>query len=235
MGLNSVKRPVPPSSKPSRSLMEQAYAVLREKIIIGELAPGKDVSEPELAEILSMSRTPVREALGRLCLEGFMEAFPRRGYRIRAVTVKDTNNLLAVRGMLEGMAAALAAQNLTSEELDTLDRLVDTSYIVGEGSSTRSFVDSNQEFHEAIARGSRNPRLHALVMTHLEECARLFYIDTRVRDINPETSGDHRAIVAALRARNSEAARQAMATHTENTRRGLLAALLAEDQEGITL
>lgn len=233
--MNKIERPAPTSGKVKQSLMEQAYAVLREKVITGELAPGMDVSEPELADTLSMSRTPVREALGRLCMEGFMTAYPRRGYRVRAVTVKDTNDLLAVRGMLEGMSSALAAQNLTEDELTLLEQLVDTRYVVGEGTSTRSFVRSNEQFHEVIARGSRNPRLHAMVMSNLEECARLFYIGTRVRDINPETSDDHHRIVVALRARDSEAARKAMADHTENTRRGLLSALLAEDQDGITL
>jgi DNA-binding GntR family transcriptional regulator len=81
------------SGKRSKSLTETAYAVLRERIITGELAPGTDVSEPELAEQLSVSKTPVREALARLCVEGFMEAYPRRGYRVTPVTIKGMNAL----------------------------------------------------------------------------------------------------------------------------------------------
>jgi DNA-binding GntR family transcriptional regulator len=96
-------------------------------------------------------------------------------------------------------------------------------------------VTSNETFHSAIARGSRNPRLHSLVMRHLEECARLFYMGTRIRDINPETINDHHRIVAVLRQRDSEKGRLAMIEHNENTRKGLLAAMVADAQSGISL
>ena len=217
-----------------KSLTEQAYFYLREKILTGELAPGTEVSEPELAEQLQMSKTPVREALGRLCVEGFMEAYPRRGYRITPVTLKDMNDLFAVRGVLEGMAASLAARNLTDEELDQLDRLADVSYVVGEDVSTKTFISANEKFHSAIASGSRNPRLYALVMSHLEECARLFYMGTRLRDINPETNDDHHRILGFLRARDGDKASQAMIEHNENTRKGLLASLIANAQPSLT-
>ncbi|MFK3779529.1 GntR family transcriptional regulator [Agrobacterium sp. NPDC089420] len=230
-----MEKPVLSPERRGKSLTEQAYVILRERVIMGELAPGVDVSEPELAEQLQMSKTPVREALARLCVEGLMEAFPRRGYRVTPVTLKDMNDLFAIRGALEGTAAALAAQNLTETELETLERLADTTYIVGENVSTKSFVASNERFHSAIASGSGNPRLHSLVMTHLEECARLFYMGTRIRDINPETTNDHHRIVAFLRQRDGEKARIAMIEHNENTRRGLLAAMVANPQSGISL
>jgi DNA-binding GntR family transcriptional regulator len=209
--------------KRSRSLTETAYAILRERIITGDLAPGTEVSEPELAEQLSVSKTPVREAMARLCVEGFMEAYPRRGYRVTPVTVKDMNDLFAIRGMLEGMAAALAAKNLTNDDLDALDRLADTSYVVGVEVSIKAFVDANQE------------RIYGLIVSHLEECARLFYMGARVRDINPETNDDHHRIVEALRKRDPEMARLVIVEHNENTRTGILGALLTSGQSGLTL
>lgn len=223
------------TGKRGRSLTERAYATLRERVITGDLSPGVEVSEPELAEQLLMSKTPVREALARLCVEGLMEAFPRRGYRVTPVTLKDMNDLFAVRGVLEGTAAAFAAQNLTEEELEALSRLADVNYVIGEDVSTKTFVASNEAFHAAIARGSRNPRLHSLVMNHLEECARLFYMGTRVRDINPETADDHHRIVAALRQRDGEGARLAMMEHNENTRKGLIDMMVGAAQPGLTL
>ncbi|KRB51456.1 GntR family transcriptional regulator [Rhizobium sp. Root708] len=233
--MNSTDRSGPTSERRAKSLTEQAYIILRERIIVGQLAPGMAVSEPELAEKLEMSKTPVREAMARLCVEGFMEAFPRRGYRVKPVTVNDMNDLFAVRGVLEGTAAALAAKNLTEAELDALDQLANASYVVGENVSTKTFVDSNEEFHSAIAQGSRNPRLHSLVMSHLEECARLFYMGTRIRDINPETANDHHRIVTVLRERDGDKARAAMVEHNENTRKGLLNALISNAQGGFTL
>lgn len=223
------------TGKQRKSLTEHAYGVIREQIIVGALPPGTDISEPELAEQLQMSRTPVREALSRLCVEGFMEAFPRRGYRITAITVKDVNDLFAVRGSLEGTAAALAAKHLTSLELDELEKMTATSYVLGEDVSTKTFITANEDFHAKIARCSRNPRLYNLVMSHLEACSRLFYMGTRVRDINPETSRDHSAIVEALRERDSERAKAVMLAHNEHTRKGVLSVLIDEGQEGVTL
>lgn len=223
------------SKRHRTSLTEQAYAILRERVILGDLPPGAEISEPELAEQLQMSKTPVREALGRLCLEGFMEAFPRRGYRITPITLQDMNNLFVVRGALEGTAAALAAVNLTEEELDELDRLADTNYISGENVGTKVFIARNEQLHGIIAQGSRNPRLTGLVTSHLEECARLFHMGMRLRDINPETDRDHQRIVGYLRKRDPVMARQAMMDHNEHTRKGLLDALIANATPGVTL
>lgn len=235
MNLSKAEETATAGVRRGKSLTEQAYFYLRDKVIIGELAPGMEVSEPELAEQLQMSKTPVREALARLCVEGFMEAYPRRGYRVTPVTLKDMNDLFAVRGVLEGTAAALAAKNLTAEDLDQLDQLADASYVVGEDVSTKTFINANGEFHLAIARGSRNPRLHMLVASHLEECARLFYMGTQFRDINPETNDDHHRILGFLRARDGEKASQAMIEHNENTRKGLIASLVANAHSGLTI
>ena len=154
-------------------------------------------------------------------LEGLVEAFPRRGYRVTAVTIKDVNDLFAVRAMLEGTAGAMAAVNLTDAELNRLEALADASYVVGENVSVQSFVGANEEFHSEIARASRNPRLYELVMSHLEECARFFYMGAQARDVNPETNTDHHRIVDVLRGRDPEKARAVMVEHNENTRRGL--------------
>jgi DNA-binding GntR family transcriptional regulator len=220
--------------KKSTSLTEQAYLALREKVITCELAPGSDVSEPELAEQLTMSKTPVREAMSRLCLEGLMEAFPRRGYRVTPVTVKDMNDLFAVRAILEGAAAALAATHINAEELSVLEELAEAEYVMGEGMSTKGFVARNQMFHAAIAQGSKNPRLHALIMRHLEEGTRFLYMGTRARDVNFETNSDHQKIVDTLRARNAEQAHEQMAQHIENTRQGLLQALISQTEMNVS-
>lgn len=225
---------IAPLTKLKKSLTDQAYGELRQRIITGQLPPGSEMSELELAEDLSMSKTPVREALGRLGIEGLVEAFPRRGYRVTSVTVKDMNDLFAVRAMLEGTAGALASVNLTDAELDRLDALADASYVRGENTSTQTFVRANEDFHSAIAQATRNPRLFGLVVSHLEECGRFFYMGAQIRDVNPETTNDHHKIVAILRKRDPEAARAAMVEHNENTRQGLLRALIDKTDSGLS-
>lgn len=212
-----------------QSLTETAYASVREQILLGVLRPGAEFSELELAERLAMSKTPVREALGRMAAEGLIEAFPRRGYRVTPVTVKDINDLFAIRAMAEGTAAAMAALNLSSGDLDHLEGLANARYEPSEGPTIHTFVRTNSEFHMAIARGSANSRLIAMVSSLLDECARLFYLGARSRDVNPETNDDHRHIVGVLRLRDSELARTSMVEHSEHTRQGVLKALISSN------
>lgn len=218
-----------------QSLTETAYASVREQIVLGVLRPGAEFSELELAERLAMSKTPVREALGRMAAEGLIEAFPRRGYRVTPVTVKDINDLFAIRSMAEGTAASMAALNLSADDLDHLDVLANARYEPSEGPTIHTFVRTNGEFHMAIARGSVNPRLVAMVSTLLDECARLFYLGARSRDVNPETNNDHRHIVGVLRLRDSEKARTAMVEHNEHTRQGVLRALISSDVSDLSI
>ena len=168
---------VMPSKPPS--LTEQAYELLRREIITCALAPGADVSEAELAERLKMSKTPVRDALARLRTEGFVETFPRRGYRIVPMTLADMNELFDVRIILEGGAAELAAERITNAELDELDRLADITYDLEETLSLDQFVLANRRFHSAIARAAGRERLLTLVSRNLDELERFFYLGAR--------------------------------------------------------
>ncbi|WP_323769765.1 GntR family transcriptional regulator [Antarctobacter sp.] len=217
------------------SLTDKAYAMLREEIITCALRPGTDIGEQELAARLSMSKTPVREALARLTLEGLLEAFPRRGYRVTPVTVKDITDIFTVRKALEGVAAELAAVRMSDAELDDLEALSHETYGQDKTLPVLEFVAANNRFHAAIAKGARVPRLHALITGYLEECTRLFHMGATIRDVTPETQEDHIRIVAALRTRDGAAAREAIGLHTENTRRGLLTALIADETSTLEL
>jgi DNA-binding GntR family transcriptional regulator len=230
--------PIDDASRTGRrelSLTDRAYAILRMQIITCQMRPGSEVSELELAERLGMSKTPVREALGRLNLEGFVETYPRRGYRITPVTIKDINDLFAVRGVLESKAAALAARNMTDQEFDRLDQLADASYSLEEEKSIGHFVDANLVFHSMIAEGSKNPKLYNIIMGLLHESQRFFYIGARTRDVNVETNQHHTEIVEVLRKRDAAAASQIMVAHVEETRVGINQAILLSASASVGL
>jgi DNA-binding GntR family transcriptional regulator len=167
--------------------------------------------------------------------EGLIEAFPRRGYRVTPVTVKDINDLFAIRAMTEGTAASMAAQNLTSADFDRLESLAEARYDPSQGGSVQSFLKANRNFHVAIAEGANNPRLLAMVAAFLDECARLFHLGALSRDVNPETSDDHRRIVGVLRLRDPDQARAAIVEHSEHTRQGILMALISSNTSALTL
>ncbi|WP_245198145.1 GntR family transcriptional regulator [Jiella mangrovi] len=218
-----------------KSLTAQAYDLLRAEIITCRLQPGAEVGEQELAERLAMSKTPVREALARLTLEGLVEAFPRRGYRVTTVTVKSINDVFTVRKALEGVAGELAAARLTAGELERIEALSNAQYVPDEEPTIAAFIKANNDFHAAIAEGARVPRLATLIGSYLEESTRLFHMGATIRDVNPETAADHARIVAGLRARDGDATREAIVQHTDNTRKGLLRALIADDESPLVL
>jgi len=217
----------------SSSLTERVYGRLRDEILTCELEPGRELSEAELAARFSVSKTPVREALATLRLEGFVRTYPRRGYQVVPVTFGDMHDLFDVRTILEAGAAELACSRITDAELDQLDHLADVVYDRAEQPSLTRFIEANRDFHAAIARASGNERLHQLVMRQLAELERFLYLGARLRDVNTETISDHHEIVRVLRQRDAAAARQIMIRHNQITRRGLFDALASSGSQSL--
>lgn len=210
------------------SLTDWVYETLHAQLLTCELEPGSEVSELELAGKFKVSKTPVREALARLASDGFVKAFPRRGYRIIPLTISDMNDAFDVRRVVEAGAIELACSHITEEELDKLQELADVKYNSGEGASRQALVTVNREFHAAIARGSHNERVYQLVIRHIDELERFFHLGARLRDVNSETMEDHRHIVEVLRKRDPVAARQVISAHVERTRQGLIATITSD-------
>lgn len=204
------------------SLTEEVYGRLRAEILSCELAPGRELSESELAERFSVSKTPVREALATLRSEGFVRTFPRRGYQVVPITFGDMNELFELRIILESGAAELACERITEGELDELKTLADVVYDRAEQPSLKRFIKANRDFHTAIAKASRNERLFQQIARTIDKLERFFYLGARLRDVSGETRSDHHEIVAVLKSRNRAAAREVVARHNEVTRLGLI-------------
>jgi DNA-binding GntR family transcriptional regulator len=202
-------------------LTEQVYQLLRTEILSCALQPGQDISEPELAARLRVSKTPVREALATLRADGLVRAFPRRGYQIAPITLRDMNELFQLRGALEATAVEIACQRIGEDALAHLGVLADVTYDRAERPSLKPFIRANREFHAAIAHAAGNQRLYQQLVKTMDELERFFYLGACLRDVSAQTRNDHHKIVAALRAREAENARAAILEHNEVTRRGL--------------
>ena len=209
----------------AESLTTKVYIALRRDILACEITPGQELSEGELAARFKMSKTPVREALGKLRSEGLIKTYPRRGYQVAAVTFQDLNELFEMRTLLEGRAAELASAKITPEKLDHLESLAHVAYDRAEKPSITRFVQANRQFHEAIAHASGNQRLHTTVVQVLDEMQRFFHLGAQLRDVGVETSDFHRMIVQALRKRDARLARQHVIEEIEATQHGLILAL----------
>jgi DNA-binding GntR family transcriptional regulator len=124
---------------------------------------------------------------------------------------------------------------MSEADFDQLEQLAGASYSIEEEKSLADFIDANLSFHSMIAKGSNNPRLYNLLMTHLSESQRFFYIGARSRDINVETNHEHAGIVDVLRRRDAVAAGQIMADHVEATRLGLNHSILQSASSTVSL
>src|SRR5215218_8110012 len=126
-----------------RSISRHVYAAIVESVRTGELRPGDRINEAALSRRLGISRTPVREAVIRLCQEGLLVAVPRRGAFLPQVTEQDVNDVAVVRALIEGFAAGLACRRASLENLAELDRLVEEMRLAAERGDWIAAIQTN--------------------------------------------------------------------------------------------
>jgi DNA-binding GntR family transcriptional regulator len=156
-----------PDRKPMRlrkqTLSESAAEVLRKAILNGQLKPGEWLRQEALAEEMGISQITVRDALNQLVGEGMAVRVPYKGVRVVSLDVGDIENICAMRGLLEGLAAELAAESITPEELDQMRKLLPETTISVEMESVERAREANREFHEIAIRACRQPFLIRLL------------------------------------------------------------------------
>jgi DNA-binding GntR family transcriptional regulator len=139
-----------------KPLRDVIFNTIREAIIVGELKPGERLMEVQLAEKMGVSRTPVREAIRKLELEGLVEMLPRKGAHVADLSVKDIMNVLEVRSTLDGLASTLSAERITDEELKELRHVQQQFANYVEKDNLQGIIKKDVEFHDIIYRSSRN-------------------------------------------------------------------------------
>ena len=208
-----------------RPLREMVFESLREAIISGRLKPSERLMEMQLADEMGVSRTPVREAIRKLELEGFVVMIPRKGAFVSGISVKDIVDVFEVRAALEALAAGLAAERITSEELEALERTLVQASELTEREDLNAIVEIDVNFHELIFKACRNERLVQIV-THLKDQIHQFRTTSLSQPgRSKNTLGEHRAIVEAISDRNVEMAQELAREHIEYAEQSLLNAL----------
>ena len=208
-----------------KPLREVVFESLREAIIQGILKPGERMMELQLAEELGVSRTPVREAIRKLELEGFVVMVPRKGAYVAGITYKDITDVFEVRAALEALAAGLAAQRITEEELEKLERSVVQIGEVVENENINALVEYDSEFHEIIYQASRNKRLKLIVVHLHEQIHRFRQITLSQPGRNRLALEEHKKLVDAISDRNVELAMTLAREHIENAENSFLCAV----------
>ena len=210
---------VPYESKSHRTLREQVYDTMKKQILTGEIQPGARLMEIDLSEKLGVSRTPIREAIRKLEEEGLVILESRKGARVSPVTAQDMEDVLLVREDLEGLAAALAAQAITEQDIGYLEVMWEEYEQAIRSENMDQIIALDADFHKRIVSLSRNKLLMSFSASAQDQALRfryLYYVDQDTRaEHMPE---EHREIIQALASRDSQRARQVAEEHIRRLR-----------------
>ncbi len=199
-----------------KPLRELVFESLREAIISGALPPSERLMEIQLAEEMGVSRTPVREAIRKLELEGLVAMIPRKGAYVAGMSIKDIVDVFEIRGALEGLAAELASERVTDEELESMERyLVKISEEIENGDLSK-VVETDTDFHTLIYKASRNARLSQTISNLREQIQRFRTTSLSFPGRMKIALEEHRKIVEAISSRDGELARRLAQEHIEN-------------------
>lgn len=215
-----------------KPLRELVFENIREAIINGYLKPGERLMEIQLAEELGVSRTPVREAIRKLELEGFVVMIPRKGAYVTDISIKDIADVFELRWALEALAAELAAERASEEEIEQMERhLLELAKVVEE-QDVKKIVEIDTKFHETIYTASRNKRLGQILSLLGELIQRYRTLTLSKSERIKVTMEEHRAIVEALAARDPQRAGRLAQEHIESAENSLMDVLALDQAKG---
>lgn len=207
------------------ALAGNAYERIREAIGSGAFSPGQRVTETQLAEWLSVSRTPVREAIQKLETEGLLVHSPRQGLIVRQLEYQEVVELYAMREVLESTAASLAAQQATETEIEILSDVLEMEAQVDKDDSG-SAARYNRIFHETLHQAAHNRYLIQSIRALDNSMILLGGTTLGVEDRRTAAIEEHRAILAAIQARDTQTSHQSMAKHIREAQRKRLKILM---------
>jgi DNA-binding GntR family transcriptional regulator len=216
-----------PGAPPS-ALADRAYAALKHDVLTCKLLPGQRLSEKDLCAALEISRTPLREALNRLGLEGLVSLVPYHGFEVAPITLPDVRDMCELRYVLESETAARTAQRATDQEIENLSRLAELRYVPGSRETYEDYLRANSAFHNALARYSQNARLEAAVVALLDQLQRPLYLGLDVGLDAKEATAEHLAVVDAVRRRDPKSAAELMCKQILKAEERMLTAMKSQ-------
>lgn len=214
-----------------KPLREVVFQTLREAIITGSLKPGQRLMEVQMAESMGVSRTPVREAIRKLELEGLVMMIPRKGAYVTDVSIRDITDVLEIRAELEGLASSLAAERITQDELEHLELVLYQFNKAIECGDVEKLIEKDVEFHNIIYNASRNQRLVAIVNSLREQVQRFRVMYFNEVQKSPKIVAEHQEILDAIAERNVDKAQSVARKHIQNAELFILSSIGEEEGE----
>jgi DNA-binding GntR family transcriptional regulator len=218
--------------KDSKTIRRRIYEHLREQLLNGEISPRQHLIEAKIAKELGTSRTPVREALHSLELEGLIESIPRVGYVVKPISEQEVEEICEMRMAIEGVAARWAMEKAYKKLVEELEKNISVAEEKVSKGDVRVFVDMDARFHEIISKFSGSKRLLELAQTLRRHMLRyriqsIYSVENVLRAIQ-----GHKGILRAIRKRNLEEVNQAIRRHMEQSKSDILRYAFKETPKG---
>lgn len=203
-------------------LSEQAYQKIKKKILSLALRPGLFLNLADLCELTGLGRMPVHQAIQRLSAEGLIEIIPRKGLIVRFDTVHDVLSLLEARLVIEPEVVALAAERISSEQLQVLHTVLQTSRTFISPMQRESFAQLDHTFHSLLSQAAGNSFLLNAQRSLLDRPNMMWHLRVAPEDDLLVTQVEHEAIYHAVAQHNAQGAREAMRAHLLSLRKRII-------------
>lgn len=217
--------------------VKYVYGVLRDEIIDLVLAPGTLIDEAQLAERLSMSRTPIREALVRLASEGLVTTLPNRSTIVSQIDFLNLHPFFDALTLMYRVTTRLAAEFHSPADLEAIRAHQDRYAVAFAERDAKAMISTNRDFHAAIAEAGRNPYYTALFCRLLDEGRRIMrlYYSSFNDHLPPQIVTEHEQMIAAIAARDITLADQLAQAHADQIITQIQTFIAADRRQPITL
>lgn len=203
-------------------LRDVVFNTLRQAILTGELKPGERLMEVQLASRLGVSRTPIREAIRKLELEGLVTMVPRRGAEVAQITEKSMNDVLEVRRAMDALCVELACERITEEELVQLKAACGQFEQAVRTRDVKKIAQADVELHDIILQATGNKRLIQLVNNLSEQMYRYRFEYIKDHSQHERLVEEHRIIYESLVNKDKERACEAAKLHIDNQKKAII-------------
>lgn len=197
-------------------LRDVVFKTLRRAILKGELQPGERLMEIALAKKLGVSRTPIREAIRMLELEGLVLMIPRRGAEVAGITEKNLRDTLEVRRALEELAIEISCTKITDEELEELSKAERAFDLAIENKDIIEIARADERFHDIIFTSTGNDKLVQMINNLREQMYRYRLEYVKSESTRNQLMNEHEMILKALKSRDKSEAKRIIAEHINN-------------------
>jgi len=208
--------------KNTKSIRQKIYDHLREQLLSGEIPPHQHLIETKIAKEIGTSRTPVREALHNLELEGLIESIPRVGYIVKSIKETEVEEICEIRKAIEEVATRRAIEKAPQRLVEELRKNISISEEKAIHGDQKSFIDLDAQFHEIITKMSGSKRLQELAQTLRRHMLRyriqsIYLMDNVLRAID-----GHKGILEAIEKGDLEEVNRAIGRHLEQSKKDIL-------------